>query len=78
MFVDGNKCGLQCETGKITLIPEEVCVSECNTSLFVSNGTRCGLCRDMDNSNNYKFVNGSECLSKFQKMLFYIIKIYLY
>ena len=62
--VDGNKCGLQCETGKITLIPEEVCVSECNTSLFVSNGTHCGLCRDMDNSNNYKFVNGSECLSE--------------
>ena len=65
--VDGNKCvGINdnCGSGKINLIPENICVSQCNTSIYTSNGTHCGLCRDMDNGKKYKFINGTECLSE--------------
>ena len=66
--VDGNKCvntNVNCPNGKIMLIPENICVSECNTTFFISDGTNCGLCRDMDNGNKkYKFINGTECLDQ--------------
>ena len=67
--VDGNKCvdiNKNCDNEKINLIPEDICVSnsQCDTSIFMSNGTHCGLCRDMDDNKKYKFINGTECLSE--------------
>ena len=64
--VDGNKCvskNQNCDSGKYSLIPEDICTTGCNTTIFISNGTHCGLCRDMDSGKKYKFVNGTECLS---------------
>ena len=67
--VDGNKCvdiNKNCDSGKINLIPEDICISlsKCDSSIFISNGTHCGLCRDMDDNKKYKFINGTECLSE--------------
>ena len=62
---DGNKCvdvNAFCDTGKLILLPEEICVSKCNTSIFTSNGTHCGLCRDIEKNKKYKFINGNNCL----------------
>ena len=67
---DGNKCVSQdkgcSDYGKITLIPEGICVTEtvCDSSIFTFNGTHCGLCRDIDSNKKYKFINGTECLSQ--------------
>ena len=66
--VDGNKCvsiDKQCDPGKLLLIPEEVCIKECdNETLYVNNETHCGLCRDMDPENKYKFIHGNKCLNE--------------
>ena len=60
--IDGNKCGIDCE-GKFLIIPEEVCSPECNNNTYISHGHYCGLCRDLDNINKYKLINGTDCLS---------------
>ena len=62
---EGNKCGPTTPTNKVLLIPEGVYISSCDTSIYFSNGTHCGLCRDMDVTKPYKFINGTECISPF-------------
>ena len=65
--VDGNKCvdqNSQCDPGKLILVPEDICVSECNTTIFTKNGTHCGLCRDIEKDKKYKFINGNNCLER--------------
>ena len=53
-----------CDEGKYLLIPNNICINECDTNIFVSNSTRhCGLCRDMDNSKPFKIIGSTECLS---------------
>ena len=66
--VDGNKCvalDKNCDEGKLMLIPENICISECdNSTIYINNETHCGLCRDMDEMKKYKFIYGSKCLSE--------------
>ena len=61
--IDGNKCSSStvCGDGKYTLLPEGVCISFCDTTIFVIQGTNCGLCRDLDNSKKYKIINSTVC-----------------
>ena len=62
--LDGNRCGTSCSNeNDYILIPEEVCISDCDTSIFIKNDTHCGLCRDMYSDKKYKLINGTECLS---------------
>ena len=67
---DGTKCVSStdsCETfNKMTMIPEEICisVSQCNSSIYTSNSTHCGLCKDMNSTHQYKLINGTNCLSE--------------
>jgi hypothetical protein len=61
--INGNSCGSSCTSGYLKLIPEEVCIPECDLSIFVKNDSYCGLCRDMYSDKKYKLINGTECLS---------------
>ena len=61
--VDGNKCGINCDEGKYLIVPEGICSSECNSLIYITRGTYCGLCRDLESDNKYKILNGTECLS---------------
>ena len=67
---DGTKCGASndsCSTyGKVTLLPEEICIlsSQCNSSIYTLNSSHCGLCKDMNSTHQYKFINGSNCLKE--------------
>jgi len=61
--INGNICGSSCTNGYLKLIPEEVCIPECDLSIFVKNDSYCGLCRDMYSDKKYKLINGTECLS---------------
>ena len=60
--VNGNICGGSCSS--YLLIPEGVCVSECNSTLYVIKDNYCGLCKDLENSRKFKFTKGSQCLSE--------------
>ena len=65
LTVDGNICssGSSCGEGKYMLKPEGVCISECNTSIYIKIGTDCGLCRDIG-SGQYKILDSTECLEQ--------------
>ena len=62
----GNKCGTSCDdVNKYLLIPDDICLNECDNSIYISNSTKhCGLCKDMDSSKPYRFIGGTECLSE--------------
>ena len=60
---DGNKCGTGCDDGKYLIVPEGVCSSICDNSIYVIRETNCGLCKDVDSTNKYKIINGTECVS---------------
>ena len=63
--VDGNKCSTNCPNGKYLLVPDLICLSECDTSIYISNSTKhCGLCKNMDTSKPYRLIGSDECLTE--------------
>ena len=62
--IDGNKCADECDDNQYLIVPEGVCSKECNTSIYIISGKNCGLCRDVNNTNQYKIINSTECLSE--------------
>ena len=61
---NGNICGSSCIGDKYLLIPDNICMNECDTSIYVSNNEKkCGLCKDLDSTKPYKLIGGTECLS---------------
>ena len=41
--------------------PYNICISKCDTNLFYSDGTNCGLCKDIDPNNPYTIYGENEC-----------------
>ena len=62
--IEGNKCGQGCSDGKLTFVPLEVCINECDTKYYVVNDDKCGLCKDMNTTHPYKLIGGTECLEE--------------
>ena len=62
--VDGNYCSESCKGSKYILLPEKVCISNCNSTIYVLKGTNCGLCRDLETEKKYKIINSNVCLSQ--------------
>ena len=62
---EGNICGQGCnDPNKYLLIPDDICVKECDTNIYISNSSKiCGLCKDMDSSKPYRFIGGTECIT---------------
>lgn len=54
-----NYCG-ECE--EILFKPNDICIKECDTTLFYQNDNQCGLCRDINNEEKYKLINASGCI----------------
>jgi len=61
---DGNICGGTCVRGKYLIVPEGVCISNCDSSIYVTKDNTWGLCKDVNNTHQYKIINGIECLSE--------------
>ena len=62
--INGNKCGTDCDSNQFIIKPEGICSLECDNYSYIKRGTECGLCRDLDDDNKYKLINGTECLSE--------------
>ena len=65
---DGNKCQENCDTDKIKMMPESICITldKCDLHIYVLNTeqTECGLCSYFyPNGTKYKIINTQECLS---------------
>ena len=60
----GNICGPSCKANQYIFIPSGVCIDNCNTSIYIIQGQKCGLCKYFDNEKPYKFINGTKCLDK--------------
>ncbi len=66
---DGNKCQSSCDSGKIKLIPENICINLnlCDLNIYILNaaGTECGLCKNINPDGPiYKLINTTGCLSE--------------
>lgn len=59
----GNYCGPTCPNGQYKFIPNETCVENCDQKFYKLIGKKCGLCKDIDKNNQYKFINGLNCLN---------------
>ena len=61
--VTKNFCGTKCPDGKYLLVPDNICDTSCDTSIYVvdEENKKCGLCKDMDEK-PYRFIGGDRCL----------------
>ena len=70
---DGNKCATSRPNEKFLLVPDLICLTECDESIYfisnyllfqyISNNTKhCGLCKDMDSSKPYRLIGSNKCL----------------
>ena len=71
---NGNKIGSECDSGKIKLMPEGICIKEelCDTKIYtlktIGGVKQCGLCSYFNNEDGskYKFINSDiDCFSDF-------------
>lgn len=63
----GNKIQIECDSNKIKLMPEGICINkeECDLNFFTLNNeeTECGLCSYFyQEGNKYKLINTTGCL----------------
>ena len=57
-----NFCGTECTTNYI-MMPEEICIDECDENLFYILGKQCGFCKDLNSTHSYKLINTTGCLN---------------
>ena len=65
--IEGNKCQSECDSGKIKIMPEGICINKeyCDLNIFVLNEaeTECGLCNYFyPEGAKYKLINTNGCL----------------
>ena len=65
---DGNICSNVCISGKIKLMPEDICIqkSACNLTIYILNNdeTICGLCSYFDSDGaKYRLIGAEGCLT---------------
>ena len=66
-YENKNYCGSWNCKGTV-LMPYKICIGECKTSLFyekknVDGNKECGLCRDLNQTHNYKVYEEEQCIS---------------
>ena len=50
---------------KYTLIPDNICITSCDTNIFYDDGNnQCGLCKDFNFGKPFKMVNHTGCLEE--------------
>ena len=74
----GNKCQTKCNTGKIKLMPEEICINknDCDLNFYILNSdeTECGFCKYFNpNEAKYKLINTIGCISSIKRNSDYYI-----
>ena len=59
-----NVCKTSYNCPAYNLIPNDICVKDCDANIFMSNDTdkTCGLCKDINEENPYKIINSSNCI----------------
>ena len=57
-----NFCGTECTTNYI-MMPDEICIDECDENLFYILGKQCGFCKDLNSTHSYKLINTTGCLN---------------
>ena len=66
-----NFCGNKCP--KFKIMPDDICSNTCDESIFINqNNNECGLCKDLNKENTFKFINHPECLKEKPENSIYI------
>ena len=62
---NGNRCEESYQCFRYKLIPDNICITSCDTNIFNDDEQRnCGLCKDFNKSEPYKMVNHTGCLTE--------------
>ena len=70
---DKNVCKSSYTCSNYKLIPNDICVNECDQNLFYSdNQNNCGLCRDFEIGKPYKMINNTGCIASKIDNTYYI------
>ena len=67
---DGNKCARECEGSKKLLYPQNICTTTCDENFYVINENKCGLCKDLMESAQYKLINTAGCKENFDSNIY--------
>ena len=67
---DGNKCARECEGSKKLLYPQNICTTTCDENFYVINENKCGLCKDLMESAQYKLINTAGCKENFDPNIY--------
>ena len=61
----GNICSEGCLEGKIMFMPNEVCITNCDSNNYINNGSHCGLCSYFYSNKIYKFYDNTnnDCIA---------------
>lgn len=63
----------KCSNSKFILMPNEICVNECDENIFtIINGNECWLCKDI---NKYKLINYTGCFEERVNLIIHIMLI---
>ena len=66
-----NFCGTSCNS-KYTIIPHNICSDTCDERIFSIKDNKCGLCKDFEDGNEYKFYNRPGCINRKPENTIYV------
>ena len=69
---NGNYCGEQKQCEVYTLMPENICINNCNRSIYALKDKECGLCKELYPSKKYYYLNQQECIEEKIDKTYYV------
>ena len=69
---NGNYCGEERECDNYTLIPENICINECDRNIYTLQEKKCGLCSVLYPDKTYYYLNEKECIENKKNKTYYV------
>ena len=73
---DYNTCTNDISCNNQIYLPYNICISKCDTDIFYSNGTNCGLCKDIDPNNPIKIYGENNCTNSLSNNTYKTYQLY--
>ena len=69
---NGNYCGEERECDNYILIPENICINECDRNIYTLQEKKCGLCSALYPDRTYYYLNEKECIETKKNKTYYV------
>ena len=70
----GNYCSAEkiCEKNKKILLPEKICIDECNEHYYILKNDCCSICNDIEQNEIYTLIKNKTCVNSKPNNTYYI------